>query len=246
MQLVHGVVQHYEWGDPSFIPRLLHIEPDGRPYAELWFGTHAGGPATTDGDVPLQHTTGELPYLLKVLAAAEPLSLQTHPTRRQAEQGFAREEHAGPVVDARTRVYRDPQPKPELLCALTSFDTLCGFRPVAATLELLRRLGIDELAALLSSDGLPATVNALYNGDVDLNPVDRSVPVARRAGGTTGRRAGAAVSRRPECGRDAAVEPHHACPGRGDLPGPRQPARVPAGCRSSRSWAPATTWCAAV
>lgn len=168
MQLVTGVVQHYAWGDPSFIPRLLGVEPDGRPYAELWFGTHPGGPATTDADLSLRSITGELPYLLKVLAAAEPLSLQTHPTRAQAEAGFAREEREGPAVDGNTRIYRDPFPKPELLCALTPFEALVGFRPIQPTAAILRELGLEKLADRLLTDGLSATVAALYEGDLDL------------------------------------------------------------------------------
>ena len=121
------MVQHYAWGDPRFIPDLLGVEPDGRPWAELWLGTHPGGPATLADGEPLERLTGRLPYLLKVLAAAEPLSLQAHPSRAQAEAGFA----AGR--------YPDPEPKPELLCALTPFEAFCGVRPVAATLDLLER-----------------------------------------------------------------------------------------------------------
>lgn len=184
MQLIHGVAQHYAWGDPTFIPRLLDIEPDGRPYAELWFGTHPGGPAMVDGDLSLRSVAGELPYMLKVLAASDPLSLQTHPTRRQAEAGFAREQHDGPDVDASTRLYRDPRPKPELLCALTPFDALCGFRTVSATIELLRSLDLDALADAIGQDGLDATVVALYDRTIDLAPIieackDRSEPEAQ-------------------------------------------------------------------
>lgn len=174
VQLVTGVVQHYAWGDPTFIPRMLGIEPDGRPYAELWFGTHPGGPAMLEGDLSLRSTTGELPYLLKVLAAAEPLSLQTHPTRAQAQAGFAREERDGPGVDGNTRIYRDPFPKPELICALTPFEALVGFRPVVQTVAILNQIGLDELADRLSSDGLHETVVALYEGDVDLESIIES------------------------------------------------------------------------
>jgi mannose-6-phosphate isomerase len=164
------VVQHYAWGDPTFIPRLLNIEPDGRPYAELWFGTHHGGPSSIAHDGPLESACGRLPYMLKVLAAAEPLSLQTHPSRQQAEDGFAREDRDGPVVDARTRIYRDPYPKPELLCALTPFDALCGFRPLEATMELLLHIGADHLIDELTRHGLAATVADLYRGKLDLTP----------------------------------------------------------------------------
>ena len=73
-----GPVQHYEWGDPTFIPTLQGLEPDGRPCAEWWLGTHPNGPALADG-TELRSVTGDLPYLLKVLAAAEPLSLQARP-----------------------------------------------------------------------------------------------------------------------------------------------------------------------
>ena len=159
-----GVVQHYAWGDTTFLPELLGRTADGRPWAELWFGTHRGGPATLDGDVSLLGTSGELPYLLKVLAASEPLSLQTHPTREQAEAGFAREERDARPIDATDRIYRDPSPKPELICALTPFDALCGFRPVAATVALLRAIGAVTLAEHLAMHGLARTVHDLASG----------------------------------------------------------------------------------
>lgn len=151
---VTGVVQHYEWGDPEFIPDLLGVERDGQPWAELWLGTHPNGPASIDG-VPLAERTGLLPYLLKVLAAAEPLSLQVHPTTEQAADGHAR------------GIYPDDRAKPELLCALTEFDALCGLRPLADTLDLLDEIGATDLAAALRADGLPGTIEALYRGRLD-------------------------------------------------------------------------------
>ena len=69
-----------------------------------------------------------LPFLLKVIAAAQPLSLQAHPSREQAEVGFAREQAAGIPRDAAHRIYRDGWPKPEVLCALQETEALCGFR----------------------------------------------------------------------------------------------------------------------
>jgi mannose-6-phosphate isomerase len=155
---ITGVVQHYPWGDRTFIPELLHTTADGRPWAELWLGTHPNGPATIDGGGPLVDTTGELPYLLKVLAATRPLSLQVHPTREQALDGHAR------------GVYPDDRAKPELLCALTRFDALCGIRPVAATLTLLGALGAAPLAALIRSDGIGAVIEGLYRGRIDPQP----------------------------------------------------------------------------
>jgi mannose-6-phosphate isomerase len=171
VQFVSGVVQHYAWGDRDFIPSLLDLPTDGAPWAELWLGTHPGGPARLDDGTPLRDAVGELPYLLKVLAAGEALSLQTHPSRAQAAEGFAREEAAGVAIDAPTRVYRDPYPKPELICALTPFDALCGFRPVDASAALLDDLGLTELAARLRRDGLAPMVHAIYRGEVPIDPI---------------------------------------------------------------------------
>ncbi|MET0146541.1 MAG: mannose-6-phosphate isomerase, class I [Ilumatobacteraceae bacterium] len=159
MQPITGVVQHYAWGDREFIPRLLGVEPDGRPWAELWLGTHANGPATLPDGRPLADVTGPLPFLLKVLAAAEPLSLQTHPSRQQAEAGFA----AGR--------YPDPEPKPELLVALTPFDALCGVRPVDATIDLLDELGAADLAAALRRHGPGGAMASLYRGGIKVGPI---------------------------------------------------------------------------
>lgn len=152
------MVQHYAWGDPSFIPNLLGVESDGRPWAELWLGTHPNGPARLADGRPLSEVTGPLPYLLKVLAAAEPLSLQAHPDAAQAIDGHARGK------------YPDANPKPELLCALTPFEALCGVRPVAATLSLFDELGIDHFSRVLSADGPRALLTGLYRGDLDPRP----------------------------------------------------------------------------
>lgn len=171
MEWVVGSVQHYAWGDREYIPRLLECEPDGSPWAEWWIGTHPGAPSRVASGGSLLDHCGELPYLLKILAAEQPLSLQTHPSRAQAEAGFDREDAAGIALDAPNRTYRDRFPKPELLCALTRFDALCGFRPVQATLDLLDELGALTLSAALRADGLAATVDALYRGRLDPAPI---------------------------------------------------------------------------
>jgi mannose-6-phosphate isomerase len=159
MRDIEGVVQHYAWGDPTFIPTLLGVEPDGRPWAELWLGTHPNGPTITGDGRPLSELTGELPYLLKVLAAAQPLSLQTHPNAEQAQDGHAR------------GVFGDPYPKPELLCALTPFAALCGVRPIDATVALLHELDLHALARMLTADGVGAVVEGLYRRSIDPQPV---------------------------------------------------------------------------
>ena len=159
MQPITGVVQHYRWGDHEFIPSLLGARPDGRPWAELWLGTHPNGPATLADGRPLAELTGALPYLLKVLAAVEPLSLQAHPSRAQARAGYA----AGR--------YPDPEPKPELLCALTPFEAFCGVRPVGDTLTLLAELGADDLASTLAEHGPGEALAALYRGRLHVDPI---------------------------------------------------------------------------
>lgn len=158
MRAIHGVPQHYPWGDTAAIPSILGVPSDGKPWAEWWLGTHPDGQSTLADGSALADESGELPYLLKLLAAAQPLSLQTHPNADQAQDGFRRGD------------YRDPNAKPELLCALTPFDALCGFRPIAATESLLRDLGLHTLAAALHG-GLQSTVTAIYSGDIDWHAV---------------------------------------------------------------------------
>jgi len=167
MRRISGAAQHYDWGDHEAIPAILGLAADGRPWAEWWLGTHPGAPATIVGGGPLADTSGELPFLLKLLAAAHPLSMQTHPTAAQAAVGFAREEGGGLAIDARTRLYHDPFAKPELLCALTQFDVLCGFRPAGETEALLHELGATEVSAALRQAGLPNLLVDLYRGHID-------------------------------------------------------------------------------
>lgn len=131
-------------------------------------GTHHLAPSSIEDGRPLQSVAGDLPYLLKLMAAAEPLSLQSHPDRRRADEGFAREESAGVRVDAPERVYRDRFAKPELLCAVRPFDTLSGFRPVEHTVALLGDIDAGDLANRLQHDKLANTVAAIYHGDFDI------------------------------------------------------------------------------
>jgi mannose-6-phosphate isomerase len=171
-----GVIKPYAWGSTTFIPELLGEEPTGEPRAELWLGAHATSSATVDGrsldDVIAEDPaavvgaaavkefgTG-LPFLLKVLAAAKPLSLQAHPSRQQAEEGFRREEEAGIPLDAGHRLYKEDWPKPEMLCALVDSEALCGFRDPDESYRLFQRLGVPEalelVAPLRQADRPPA------------------------------------------------------------------------------------------
>jgi mannose-6-phosphate isomerase len=142
----------YAWGSDSAIAELLGRVPSGRPEAELWLGDHPGSPARLvgrDGTI-LDVEAGRLPFLLKVLAAARPLSLQAHPTPAQAEAGFDREEAAGVPVDAPERNYKDRSHKPEIIYALSDpFRALCGFRAVEQTRTVLDPVADDERVAPL-------------------------------------------------------------------------------------------------
>lgn len=145
----------YDWGSASDIPRFLGQQPDGGRLAELWMGTHPLGQSTVvvGGDelVRLSDVAGDLPFMLKILAADRPLSLQVHPNLAMARAGFAAEEAAGVPLDAPQRTYKDPSHKPEMAYALTTFDTLVGFRPTAEILRVLH--GIDTpLARTLAAE----------------------------------------------------------------------------------------------
>jgi mannose-6-phosphate isomerase len=189
---VDGVSRHYEWGSRTAIPELLGIDPDGRPTAELWFGAHphdpsplpahggsladlvAADPERTLGSEVSARFDGRLPFLLKVLAADRALSIQVHPTLEQARAGYEREDAAGIPENAAERNYKDRNHKPELICALTPFDALCGFRPVEATLALLDELAVAELDFLADrlrdDDPLRAAFGAVFEHP-DIAPV---------------------------------------------------------------------------
>ena len=161
MQLLRGVVQHYDWGDQQTIPQFLGVEPDAKPWAELWFGTHRGGPSlvkTPSGNQPLANYAGELSFLVKIIAAAKPLSLQTHPTDEQAQSGYQQENEIGIPLDSPLRIYKDASAKPELLIALTPFEAICGFRTDQENSELCARFGWTELGNHLADDGLAECV----------------------------------------------------------------------------------------
>jgi mannose-6-phosphate isomerase len=180
VELLDNPVRPYSWGSRTVIADLLDKPvPAPHPEAELWMGAHPGDPSRVAGeslvDVLAQDPTGQLgkavaarwdgrlPFLLKVLAAEEPLSLQAHPSAEQAAEGYAREEARGIARDAGNRNYPDPTPKPELLCALTEFHALAGFRDPHRTVELLQAVSppglgpyVDLLAGEQNRDGLRA------------------------------------------------------------------------------------------
>lgn len=166
MQLLRGVIRTYAWGSRTAIAEFTgRAMPTAHPEAELWFGAHPGDPAwlqTDAGEVSLLEGLtadpvgqlgaaararfgDELPFLVKVLAADEPLSLQAHPSSVQAVEGYRNEEHLGVPITAPVRNYRDTSHKPELLVALQPFEALAGFREAAGTVELLQALKVSKL-----------------------------------------------------------------------------------------------------
>ena len=181
MHVVTGQVQHYDWGTIAEIPRLLGVESDGCPWAEYWLGAHPKAPSLladdcdingadrADGGQPLDRWLAEHPdqlgqasrevfgdrlsFLLKILSAEQPLSIQAHPSRTQAQMGFAQENAAGVPIDDPLRLYRDDWPKPEMIVALTEFHALYGFRDPHES----RRM----LAVFDAVDGFPGLVAPL-------------------------------------------------------------------------------------
>jgi mannose-6-phosphate isomerase len=186
VDLLHGAVRTYAWGSRTAIAEFTQRpSPTAHPEAELWFGAHPGDPARletdsgeqsllevirSDPDGQLGAATRErfgdaLPFLAKVLAADEPLSLQAHPSAEQAVDGFAREERLDIPVHAPTRNYRDRSHKPELIVALGPFEALAGFRPVARSIELMRALAVadlDPFIGLLSGQSEADGLRALF------------------------------------------------------------------------------------
>ena len=163
---LQNTVQNYAWGSRTAIAGLLgQSVPADTPQAELWMGAHPKAPSRVFCDglwrpLPevLQESpeevlgkdvahrfNGRLPFLFKVLAAAKPLSIQAHPNREQARQGFVREDKLGIPLDVPRRNYRDDNHKPEIICALTPFWALRGFRKIEEIIGLIRRLQIKSL-----------------------------------------------------------------------------------------------------
>lgn len=146
-------IQEYAWGSRTAFSDLFGWAPSASPQAEIWMGAHRRAPSQVNGTPLNEHLqknpdhlgawadTGALPYLLKVLAAEVPLSIQAHPTRAQAAAGRAAEDAAGLPADSPERTYADANHKPEMTVAVTRFAALCGLRDVHQTIEALSAIG---------------------------------------------------------------------------------------------------------
>ena len=170
---VDNTPRDYAWGSLTDIAELRGQSPTGMPEAELWLGTHPGSPtrivdtAHADGSATIADyltARGEqpLPYLLKILAAAHPLSIQAHPSPEQARDGYARENSEGIALDAPNRNYRDDAHKPELIYALSdTFEALCGFRDVELTIAELEKLAAANAQACAPTSALTEFISQL-------------------------------------------------------------------------------------
>lgn len=183
---MQGAIRTYAWGSRTAIAEFTgRPAPTAHPEAELWLGAHPGDPARLENDgvqssllevidadpegqlgpAVCERFGDRLPFLVKVLAADEPLSLQAHPSAQQAVEGFDREERIGLPINSPVRNYRDRSHKPELLVAITDFEALAGFRPAARSVSLMRALDVpalDPFIALLTDQSDAAGLRALF------------------------------------------------------------------------------------
>lgn len=196
-RLMRNPIRGYAWGSRTVLAELRgEATPSARTEAELWMGAHPVAPsqvcvddhwislsewiqsdpvAVLGSDV-VRRFGPELPFLLKVLAVERPLSLQTHPNALQAHSGFARENERGVPIDAPERIYRDANPKPELICALTPFVALCGFRPIDDFIAQVHELRAPRLNGLLGSLRLerdPENLRRFYEALMRLETQER-------------------------------------------------------------------------
>lgn len=160
----------YAWGTPGGISRAFGLAPTDALEAEVWLGAHPLSPSRAAGAPWADLAEWErqdgvrLPFLMKVLAASSPLSLQAHPTPDDAAAGFAKEDALGIPRDAAHRNYKDPYAKPELIVAVEDgFEALCGFRPLAESIA-----DIEALAALADEPALFRPLLAALNGESGL------------------------------------------------------------------------------
>ncbi len=195
----------YQWGDSHSIATWQGRPPSGGPEAELWWGTHPGSEASvhaTDGDGKAQALSSwlrdrglkpALPFLVKLLAAATPLSIQVHPTKEQAQHGFAAEKATGIPLDAPRRNYRDDSDKPEILIAWSEeFLALAGLQRVealAATMEQIVAVVDDgalfDPATAALQDGPEAFGRWLFSSDQTLEHLARALTEAWESGVAT-------------------------------------------------------------
>ncbi len=179
-------VQRYSWGSVEGLKDCLGVpNPGNEPLAEIWMGAHPRAPSLIRaGDRLLRlddfiqeapeaclgarvatRFGDSLPFLLKALSAAGPLSIQAHPAKRKAESGYEHENLASIPLDAPERNYRDRNQKAEMVVALTRFEGLFGFRPIAeiiANVRLLMPAGSERLIGRLEKNPGRVELSVLF------------------------------------------------------------------------------------
>ena len=178
-------IQEYEWGSKTAIPSILGLpSPSKKPMAELWMGAHPKAPSEVEVDgkwmrldelISIEPKAilgkkvadkfgNQLPFLFKIIAAEKPLSIQAHPNKEQAINGFERENKLGIPLDAPERNYKDKNHKPEVLCAITRFEALKGFRSIEEIVSLFKKAvpnSLKEEINLLEREGLRSFFSAI-------------------------------------------------------------------------------------
>jgi mannose-6-phosphate isomerase len=174
---IGGVTQHYAWGGFHYLPQLLGLaNHELRPFAELWFGDHSGGnspvlndedgiknlrqyidtePGSLLGAATHKKYQGRLPFLLKILDVRNMLSIQAHPSKEAATKGFLEENRKQIPLNAPNRVFKDQNPKPEMMVALTPFWLLHGFLPTEAAAKNLALIpSLESFSHVFTSEGI--------------------------------------------------------------------------------------------
>lgn len=199
---MQNTVQHYAWGSHTAIAEMMGRDaPAAHPEAEVWMGAHPKAPSKVWyeqrwqpldqliaqypnemlGPEIAKHFNNQLPYLFKLLAAGEPLSIQAHPDRKQAREGYRFENSKGIPLDSPLRNYKDNQHKPECMCALTTFRGLCGFRSLAEIMALIGPIWPAKFTYLLKSieqSFNPGGLKLFFENLMRLGPPQRGQLVA--------------------------------------------------------------------
>ncbi|AUI67039.1 MULTISPECIES: mannose-6-phosphate isomerase, class I [Glaesserella] len=181
-----GQYQHYDWGGENFIPNWLKLKSrEKKPYAEYWLGAHRSAPSMIEfegqwlaldrvldkapqllGERSREQFGDELPYLLKILDVKLPLSIQLHPTKKEAEYGFERENAEGIPLNAPNRTYKDRNHKPEMMVALSDFWLLHGFKSEDEIKEsLYKHPSLQPLAKAIDEQSLSTVYAHVMQAD---------------------------------------------------------------------------------
>ena len=180
-----GVIQQYNWGGTSFLSRLTNQVDVGQKAAEYWMGAHDKAPSlvNTTGETlndlirkqpsetlgeQVYSRFGRLPFLFKVLDVRDLLSIQVHPSKKEAEKGFALENEQGVPLSAAHRNYKDDNHKPEIMVALGEFWLLHGFKPQSELMKTLQTIPeLSHLTTVFQNGGYQGLYKKVMEESVD-------------------------------------------------------------------------------